>query len=157
MIANLRPVIQKGRNYISTPGDVLLAIRITLWTGVLRLLKHVVPLEVLVRAIRRSPELDADAGRERQVVAMARWAARVWAWSSDDTCLERALVRYRFLSGTDADLRLVFGFSRDGGRLKGHAWVVVNGVSIDEDEEALVDFSPAGMFDSDGRLIPAAR
>ena len=58
---------------------------------------------------------------------------------------------------TDADVRLLFGFSRDGGQLKGHAWVVVNGVSIDEDEEALADFSPAGMFDADGRLIPASR
>jgi len=153
----LRTASEKVRAEIATPADAYLAVRIALWTGLLRVLKHVVPLSTLVLAVRRRPRGAASPHRERQIVVLARWAARLWAWSSSDTCLERALVSYRYLSRIGADVRLVFGFAREGARVKGHAWIVVDGVAIDEDEAALSSFIPAGTFDPDGRLLPAGR
>lgn len=146
-------MIARLRQQIATPADVVLAIRITLWTVVLRALKHVVPLETLVRSVRRQARGTASPERESQIVVLSRWAARAWTGASADTCLERALVRYRFLSELGADVRLVFGFARDGATVKGHAWIVINGIAIDEDETALSAFTPAGVFDRHGCLV----
>jgi Transglutaminase-like superfamily len=152
MTQRIRSTVAKLHGQIATPSDARLAVRIALWTGALRVLKHVVPLPALVRLVRRRPTRDWR-WREEQVLVLARWASRVWAWSSRDACLERALVSYRYLSGMGADVRLVFGFSRqERGALKGHAWVAIGRRVVEEDEKALSAFSPAGAFGPDGRL-----
>jgi Transglutaminase-like superfamily len=148
----------KVRREISAPGDLLLAARIGLWAVALRMLKHVIPLAVLVRAVRRPAAcLRRDEVRERKIVVLARWGCRILAWSAEDSCLERALVSYRYLTSAGAAPHLVVGLGRANDRIRGHSWVTVDGRAVDDTEETLAGFEVITAFGPDGVPVPANR
>ena len=72
---------------------------------------------------------------------------------SRSDCLRHRLLLYRVLSHVGAEPTLVIGFQRTNGRVRGHAWVTVDGRSIVEPETELVGFSPALRFGLRGELL----
>jgi hypothetical protein len=88
-------------------------------------------------------------------VTFARWACRLTRLSKVGNCLERSLLTYRFLGAVDANPCLVVGVRHgampDG--LRGHAWVVVDGVPAGESLESVDDFASIVVFRADGSRI----
>jgi Transglutaminase-like superfamily len=152
--------ISKLRTHVETPRDVSLLIRMGLWSIALHVLKHAVPLPVLVRMIRLPPSgtyaglEDAERVHE-QIATLARWACRATRWSRRGRCLEQGLVTYRYLSQLDADPYLMVGVrSEDGTRgSRGHAWVEAGGRVIGEDDESVAPFTRILAFDPNGDLL----
>ena len=58
------------------------------------------------------------------------------------------------LSAAGADPELVVGFREQDGKIIGHAWVLVDDMSIVEPESDLVRFSPVLRFGARGALLP---
>jgi hypothetical protein len=150
--------LKRLRAEVGTPGDVLLGAAIITWALVLRPLKYIVPLPVLIRALRRKPQATSrNLRKERQVVAFARWASRVTAFPSRGNCLERSLIAYRYLTALGANPTLVVGFGIGPNRdVRGHAWVVVDGQPVDDSDDALAGFEETMAFGPDGAPQPAA-
>jgi transglutaminase superfamily protein len=119
---------------------------------VLALLKHLVPLRWLVRWVWCPPVRSRDHEAERRLTAIVLRLSRLTGLPDGD-CLQRSLLLYRVLSRAGADPRLVVGFQRIDGRIRGHAWVVVDGFALLESESDLVRFSPALFFGSQGVLL----
>jgi hypothetical protein len=144
----------KARLHIDSPRHALLFARMVSWACVFRVLKRSIPLPRLVRLARWRGHVRSLSNDQRErIVVLARWASRPMRSSSRGNCLERALVTYRYLTATNADPTLMVGFA-DGvtatDRLRGHAWVAVNGQPIDETDESLSGFQCIVAFRADG-------
>jgi len=139
---------------ITSIRDVVLVVRILAWTAAMPILKRVVPVRTLGRALRlRSTVSHRDHNRERRIVAFARWAARLVRLNDDGNCLERGLVAFRYLRQDGANPTLVFGVSRTDSSFMGHAWVVVDGRPVGERESTLASYTPIFAIGADGFLI----
>src|SRR5262245_2437480 len=108
-------------------------------------LKHMVPLQRLVRLAWRPPAGRRDPEAERQLVASVLRLSQ-FVGMHDRDCLQRSLLVYRLLSRAGADPLLVIGFRRKDGRLLGHTWVVIDDHAIFESQANLITFSPAISF-----------
>jgi hypothetical protein len=167
--------LAKARRQVRGPADVLLLARMTAWCVALRALKHVVPLATLVRMAhpRRTQRTKIAPGTrnhgkgagqapgtkdQEPVVVLSRWVARFTRLSARGPCLERSLVAYRYLTLANFEPRLVVGVApgqANGDPVRGHAWVVVDGVALDETAESLSGFHTVVEFDAGGRRVPA--
>jgi hypothetical protein len=115
------------------------------------MLKHMVPLQRLVRLAWRFPAGRRDHEAERRLVASVLRLSQ-FVGLRDRDCLQRSLLVYRLLSRAGADPLLVIGFRRKDGRLLGHTWVIVDDHAIFESEADLITFSPAISFGTQGAL-----
>jgi hypothetical protein len=128
---------------------VPLRLRMLPWALGLPVLKHVLPLPVLARVCwsRR---------RSRRPVAIefiVRAGLRTRPIPSRGNCLERSLLLYRYLSWAGAEPTLATGVRLEDGRLHGHAWVTVTGVSVGESPEEVGTYTPVVSFGPQGRLL----
>jgi Transglutaminase-like superfamily len=57
-------------------------------------------------------------------------------------CLERSLVLRWILGRQGVDARIIFGARKAEEEMQAHAWVEVDGVSLDEDHDSPRQFSP---------------
>ena len=146
--------VGKARTQVSSLSDVWLLARMAAWCCVLRGLKHALPLPRLVLLVRQEPRWPRDSTTEQKVVVLARWASRFTRWSARGPCLERALVTYRYLTALNANPVLVIGIApgeRTINGSRGHAWVTVDHVPVDDSEESLEGFAGIVEFGPDGQ------
>jgi hypothetical protein len=149
--------IARARTEVTGPREIALVVRMSLWSCAIRLLKHVLPLSRLVDLVRREPNGRTRSRREeKRVVTLARWTSRLTQWSAQGPCLERALITYRYLTSMNAGPVLVVGVvpgERTHNGSRGHAWVTVDGVPVDESDDSLGGFVTLVAFGPDGRPI----
>lgn len=155
----MNPSSSRARRVVArfrSPLDVILAARILAWACVLPALKHTLPLQTLVRLVRRAPNAAGrDPRHEEQVVTFARWACRLTRWRSGGNCLERGLIAYRYLGAANAEPTLVVGIARDDrSGVRGHAWVLLDGQPAGESVHAISDFAVMLTFTPDGAAVP---
>jgi hypothetical protein len=143
------------RHSIRGPGDVWLALRMSAWRLALPLLKRALPLPRVARMMwsgRAGPGAGDD--RLRRIVTLAHALSGPRRSPTWDNCLERSLLAYRFLSRAGAEPILVVGFAPGAERVRGHAWVVLDGESLNETPESLDGFAPVVAFGRDGAKLP---
>ncbi len=70
---------------------------------------------------------------------------------SEDNCLERSLVAYRYLAPIGAYPQLTLGLQREEGCVVGHAWVRLAGEPQGESPASLSKFSELVSFTSAAR------
>ena len=121
------------------------------WRLVLPILKRIVPLPTLARAMRgrRGPRPE----REERVVRLAGWIYGSRRLTGRDNCLERSLVLYRYLCRTNVETRLIVGFREGERALEGHAWVAVGDRSLGAETDELGTFAPVLSFSSQGTVV----
>ena len=143
---------------LSSPAAVWMAMRAFAWACVLPLLKRVMPIASLVRLVWRAPRLvSRDLAREEQAITFARWACRLVRWRGGGNCLERGLIAYRLLGEAHAAPTLVIGVGRDDrGEMRGHAWVVLDGMPAGEQPEMLSTYAPIVAFGPDASRLEAS-
>ena len=138
---------------IEAPADLWVAMEMLGWRLVLPPLKWALPLPRLVRLMWWSGEPDPpSAERNEQVARLARGLSGPANIRALDNCLERSLVIYRFLSRAGAQPELVVGFSRSSGTMQGHAWVMVDGQALFEQDEPLDEFETVICFGRGGAI-----
>jgi hypothetical protein len=118
----------------------------------LGLLKHLVPLRLLAKWIWCETAGPRDRVTERRLTANVLRLSK-FLLIADRDCLQRSLLLYRLLSAAGADPELVVGFRKQDGKIIGHAWVLVDDVSLVEPESDLVRFSPVLRFGARGALL----
>jgi hypothetical protein len=135
---------------ITSPAEGWLAARMLAWRAILPALKYLLPLRRLVRLMDASPaRRERRAEREQRVVALAD---RVFdARRSDEACLERSLVTYRYLAAAGADPRLVIAIRSGLDAARGHAWVTVDGAPVHDSPAKLEEFATVITFGSGRR------
>jgi hypothetical protein len=119
----------------------------------LGLLKHLVPLRWLAKWTWCEKTGPRDQLAERRLTANVLRLSKLLRIADRD-CLQRSLLLYRLLSAAGADPELVVGFREQDGKIIGHAWVLVDDMSIVEPESDLVRFSPVLRFGARGALLP---
>jgi len=120
----------------------------------LGVLKRVMPLDALARWAWRPPRFARDPAREWEIQSDLHALWRVTPLRDRD-CVQRSLLLYRELSVAGANPTLVAGFKQTGGRIEGHAWVVVDGKLTGERPDSIQEFAPAFTFGARGeRSIP---
>ena len=119
----------------------------------LGLLKHLVPLRWLAKWTWCEKAGPRDRLAERRLAANVLRLSKLLRIADRD-CLQRSLLLYRLLSAAGADPELVVGFREQDGKIIGHAWVLVDDMSIVEPESDLVRFSPVLRFGARGALLP---
>ena len=122
----------------------------------LGLLKHLVPLRWLVKWTWCEKAGPRDRPAERRLTANVLRLSKLLRIADRD-CLQRSLLLYRLLSAVGADPELVVGFREQDGKIIGHAWVLVDDMSIVEPESDLVRFSPVLRFGARGALLQEMR
>jgi hypothetical protein len=135
------------RRVIATPADVWLGLRMIGWALVLPVLARLVPLPSLVRWLWRG---RTPRRRAQDVGRVALLARTIYGRKRPlrDNCLARSLLTYRFLSESNADVRLVVAV-RPG--VEGHVWVTLHGQPVFEDAASLARFQPILVYGSEGR------
>jgi hypothetical protein len=143
---------------INSVPDAFLAARVLTWACLLPAMKRLLPVASLASVMHLAPRTIArDPLLERRVVTFARWAARVTRWNGGGNCLERGLISYRYLGAAGANPTLVVGVGRADTGVIGHAWVLVDGRPVGDDEAAIRRYTPVLAFAPDGSLVDAAR
>ena len=131
-----------------------IALRLWGWAAMVRVLKQVVPLETLVRFMRRPPTgRPRSRAFERKLENYLDQTAR-FPFRPPANCFERSLAVYRILCSANTRPELVVGFRHSPERrLEGHVWVVVDGRALGESSESLATFTPIVSFDADARPL----
>jgi Transglutaminase-like superfamily len=122
----------------------------------LGLLKHLAPLQWLVKwtwCERRGPR---DRPAERRLTANVLRLSKL-SRIADRDCLQRSPFLCRLLSAADANPELVVSLRAQEGKIIGHAWVLLDQVSIVEPTSDLVLFSPVLRFGARGALLQEMR
>jgi len=122
----------------------------------LGILKHLVPLPWLAKWTWCETTGPRDRLAERRVTANVLRLSKLLRIADRD-CLQRSLLLYRLLSAVGADPELVVGLREQDGKIIGHAWVLVDDMSIVEPESDLVRFSPVLRFGARGALVSQVR
>jgi len=122
----------------------------------LGLLKHLVPLRSLAKWTWSETSGPRDRVAERRLTANVLRLSKLLRIADRD-CLQRSLLLYRLLSAVGADPELIVGFREQDGKIIGHAWVLVDDVSLVEPQSDLVRFSPAFRFGARGALLSEVR
>ena len=123
------------------------------WRLVLPALKWAFPLPRLVRLMWWSGEPDGPSPeRNERIAKLAGGLSGPADIRALDNCLERSLLVYRFLSRAGAEPELVVGFSRSRGTVQGHAWVIVDGQALYEQDEPLDEFERVISFGHGGAV-----
>lgn len=125
-------MVTRVRNVIRSPADVLLGLRVGAF--VLRapaeLQRHDLRGYLDRLASRRRPPAPDVATSAARVRRLRNAWLRLPGFRRRNTCYVRALTLYRFLDAGTGAARVHFGVESEaspGGRLRGHAWVTVDG------------------------------
>ena len=136
--------------------EALLVVRMLIWRLALPLLKRTVPIRRLVRVMRtRRPARGRLPGSTERIAALAALVCRPRLLGSEDNCLERSLLAYRYLSAIGARPELVVGVRRERGSTTGHAWVALGGKPVVEPPDSVTGFVELMKFTGEGRLCAA--
>ena len=146
-------MIPRVPNRIRTVVDGFRIVPAYLLLGVL---KHLVPLRSLAKWTWCERTGPRDRLAERRLTANALRLSKLLRIADRD-CLQRSLLLYRLLSAAGADPELVVGLREQDGKIIGHAWVLVDDMSIVEPESDLVRFSPVLRFGARGALVSQMR
>ena len=131
---------QRFSAIVQEPSDMPLAIRMGLFMCRAPMDLEKVSLPEFLASLRtrsRPPADDARASMERIVRLRQAWLRLPWL-RARNTCYLRAFTLYRFLDAKDGKVGIHFGIeppTRPGDRLRGHAWVTVDGLLLEGPEE----------------------
>ena len=130
------------RRTFRSPRDVELAFRIGAFVWNLPRRLERLPLDRLLReleATRGLPASNPHAAVERIARLRQAWLASPFL-RARNTCYVRAITLYRFLDAGGRRLRIHFGVEpgvNAGDRVRGHAWVTVDGELLEPPEPLL--------------------
>lgn len=130
-------IFQRLKNVVNQPSDVILAVKILLFI-------HRLPAELKrqnleeflaqLRASARPSGSNLNVAVQRIIRLRKPWL-RLARYRSYNTCYVRALTLFRFLDPGENEMKLHFIAeppTDDKERLRGHAWVSINGQVIEE-------------------------
>jgi hypothetical protein len=153
---SLRGLVQRWRRTIRGTGDFSLALRVGLFIWRAPTDLDAIALPELLAKLRAAPrpaarEFAADIERIKRL--QNAWL-RLPFFRSRDNCYLRTFTFYRFLDPGGSDMRVHFVVEpseKKGGRLKGHAWVTVDGKvvgglppALGARAQQIYSFPPAG-------------
>jgi Transglutaminase-like superfamily len=127
----------KSQQFGRRLSQLWLAVRVGVWLCALpiRLHLHTLPglLERLTFTRARSPcdhpvELERTVGIVRRVCQLRCFRGRLFP----QACLRQALALYAVLARLGYPVEIHFGVFKPEGTLRGHSWVTVGGVPIEE-------------------------
>lgn len=122
------------------PGASWLLIRMASWVGMLTVLIRILPLPRMLklmqprRRVTPCPNIG-DAETQDGLAQLLDMLLRTEFLCFTPTCWKRAPILQRYLALRNIESQVVFGVRREeDNRLKGHAWLEVNGEPLLEKE-----------------------
>jgi len=148
--------LRRAASTIGSAADAILFLRMVGWALALRSLKVVMPIRSLVR-LMASPSSARLTGRTRdRVVELADLAHRAAGMGLRENCLERSLIIFRYLGGTESSPHLVVGAKAGQGRVEGHVWVTVGEETVYHEAGHTDEYVPVTSFAADGTSLSVA-
>lgn len=135
---------QRVHQMIRQPSDVILFWRLGyfIWSAPGRLNRSSLP--TLLKNYRSSPRpkaIDPNAAIDRINRLSQPWLRRSF-FRARNTCYLRSLIMYRYLDPAGHDLRINFVVEpaiNPGDRLKGHAWVTIDGAILESTAPDIIE------------------
>jgi hypothetical protein len=130
--------------------------RMVAWRLLVSTLKHIIPLTRLVAIAGGGTPVGAAAGRlppQARILELARLACRPRLFGSNDNCLDRSLIAYRYLRAAGASPSLVIGVGRAEGSVRGHAWLTAGDDQLGEPHGTHEEFKELLRFTADGSMV----
>ncbi len=133
-------LVQRASRIIRRPADLVFAAQIGIFMWRAPSLLRSSHLSEFLQVLRRLPRphsSDPETSRER-ILRLRSLCHRLPPFRSRDNCYVRALTLYRFLDAGEHQVRIHFGVEqrRDRSeRLRGHAWVSVDGAFFETPPE----------------------
>jgi hypothetical protein len=131
------------------PGDVPLIVRVFLLVLCYIFLVRFVSIQRILDSLseRRSCRNGNEGDRALQELLLDKaWRASNFflgrLLKQRDFCLPRTLALCRWCKSAAVDAGMVIGVRKEGGVLKGHAWLLVEGVPYRESGEDLEQYAP---------------
>jgi hypothetical protein len=141
--------LDRCRERLQSADDAALLLRMLPWALALPVLRRSLRLDTLARLMWSEPRGNAPRDVDR-IVELSRLVVRRRPRMSENRCLERSLLAYRFLSARSAEPKLVVALRESAGHPRGHAWVKVGGAAVGE-LLPLDDYVPIVVYGRDGR------
>ena len=107
------------------PREALLLVQMVAMVSALAVLQRTVSLPRLVRLFDvRRPRREGRLSPQRLAWLASGLLRRIFG---QDFCMPRSLVLFHFMRKWAYPVRLHFGIAKQGSKLKGHAWVTLDG------------------------------
>jgi hypothetical protein len=134
---------QRLRATVKRPSDIFLALRLGYFVWRIPSHLQVSHLSRLLDAFRVKPRPPARSLEEslERIRRLGEPWLRLPGFHSRNTCYVRALLLYRFLDAGDGDMQIHFVVEparNPAGRLRGHAWVTVEGQVLDVEDPDVI-------------------
>ena len=106
------------------------------------------PVEDILAGIRRGKNqpVSQQLSPERRIAMDKVWRACSFIlhrlFRTKRPCLRRTLVMYRWCRTHGIDAKAVIGVCKEGAKIAGHSWLLVNGVPFAENTEELKKYIP---------------
>ena len=146
-------LVRTGRRVLGMRGERLLVVRALAWRLVLPFLKRTLAIDRLVALMRaHAPAQRRLPNRPERIAQIAALVCRPRLLRSQDNCLERSLIAYRYLFAIGAGPELVIGIRRADGGIAGHAWLALEGRPVGEPADMVQKFTEVISFTGAGTL-----
>lgn len=132
-----RGLVQRFREVVREPGDLQLCVHIAAFIHRAPSLIAANELQSFVKSLRLQP---APRGNFERVKRLRTFLLGRRSFARANTCYVRALTLYRYLEAPDASIGLHIGIERRdraSDRLRGHAWVTLDGRMLEGPPAAL--------------------
>ena len=113
-------------NYLKRPKDVILFIKAFFSLIVIRALLYLIKLPKLLKLLDPEKRAKPDDQKIEYLLKFTNFIL-FRLFRSSNPCLLRSILLFRQLRMMGGDVKIVFGVKNEEEKLKGHAWLIVEG------------------------------
>jgi hypothetical protein len=138
------------REGLRSREELVLLLRMSAWALILPVLRRCVRLDRLAQIMWLDPRGASRVDDADRIVELSRLVARRRLPMSENRCLERSLLAYRYLSARHVDPKLIVALRTADEAPRGHAWITIAGDPVGE-PGSLDDYVPILVYGRGGR------
>ena len=125
--------------YLKRPKDVFLFIKTFFFLIAIRVFLSLIKLPKLLKLLDPKKRVTPDDSKIEYLLKFTNFIL-LRLLRSSTPCLLRSILLFRYLRMMSRDIKIVFGVKNENEKLKGHAWLIVEGRHFPEAND------PAGEY-----------
>ena len=120
--------------HFKQPGNIILFIQVFFFLLALRILLKTMKLQRLLKLLETQRKMAADMDKIELIARFSNFVLNK-IFRSSNPCMLRSLLLFRYLNMMGMNMKIAFGVKPEGGKLKGHAWLIYKANPFLESED----------------------
>jgi len=112
--------------YLKRPKDIILFIKTFFSLIVIKVLLYLIKLPKLLKLLDPEKKVPSDDSKIEYILKFTNFIL-FRLFRSSNPCLLRSILLFRQLRMSAREVKIVFGVKNEEEKLKGHAWLIVEG------------------------------